>query len=495
MKSSSPDRSRALRTLAPLAAMFLLTGSIGMSCEGNQPDDPDRPDGSTRPDSSAMGLWTPNTTHDTCSKSFHDTYFVVGPDGKKYPGWHPPTAVDPANGRDCTFGHEHGRDPRGSALWEFVREQFAFDANRNGVIDPSERDASGLPFGYIAEQLIAYNAANGIANADRLEDHTGYKIAWENSVRRDRLLNGQVQSLDLFCDVLTVLHQESYSAESFASNLHQLTFAIDCSRGADAARYPVRLLASLMATFGNPGSFIESVPGTGDATVTTGIPQPTTSPAGGTERGRVIPTAANVRNDIYVPVGQTSNFSTGLFEVWSAAAALVRNDGTQLATFNPAFSVYSPSRYFDPGLLLTTIGRSIDVCYSGLNAAGVLIDDPLRAGEIVRQARGPDCATVAPNGPATPRIQRVAFDDPRSPFNACRREVSIGSTPLANAGGRTAWFTDPYGRAGQTASFAGSVRQFIAASDNTGSGIVLAENSFGGDISYCPPGAGLHAPN
>lgn len=495
MKSSSHSGpSHALRALAPLAAMFLLTGSIGVSCDGVDPVESDDPDNSTQPDSSAMGLWTPNTAYDTCSKSFHDTYFVVGPDGKKYPTWHPPTAVDPATGRDCTFGHEHGRDPRGSALWDFVREQFAFDANRNGVVDPAERDASGLPFGYIAEQLAAFNVANSIANADRLEDHTGYKISWENGLRRDRLINGQVQALDLFCDVLTVLHQESYSAEAFASNLHQLTFAIDCNRGADATRYPVKLLASLMATFGNPASFVASVPGTGDTTVTTGVPQPNSSPPGGTERGRVIPTIANVRNDIYVPVGQTSNFSTGLAESWSSAASLLRNDGTQLVAFDPAFSVYSPSRYYDPALLTNT-ARSIDVCYSGLNAAGQVIDDPLRAAEIVRQARGPECATVAPSGPVTPRIQRVAFDDPRSPFNACRREVSIGSTPLANAGGATAWYTDPYGRAGRTASFAGSLRQYIAALDNTGSGIVLAAKSFSGDISYCPPGSGLHAPN
>jgi hypothetical protein len=201
-----------------------------------------------------------------------------------------------------------------------------------------------------------------------------------------------------------------------------------------------------------------------------------------------------VRNDIYVPVGQTSNFATGLFEVWSTAASLLRNDGSQLVAFDPAFSVYSPSRYYDP-TLLTNTARSIDVCYSGLNILGQLIDDPLRAGEIVRQARGPECATVAPNGPATLRIQRVAFDDPRSPFNACRREVSIGSTPLSNSGGGTAWYTDPYGRAGRTSAFAGSVRQYIAASSNTGSGIVLAAKNFGGDISYCPPGSGLHAPN
>ncbi|MGH6608689.1 MAG: hypothetical protein ACRECQ_00380, partial [Burkholderiaceae bacterium] len=226
--------SRARSIYAALAAMFLLTGGVSVSCSGDPaldpsrpgtPSNPSTPSQSNRPASSALGQWLPNTTYDTCTQAFHDTFFVVGPDGKRYPTWHPPTAVDPANGRECSFGHEHGRDPRASALWEFVREHFAFDDNRNGVIDPAERDLSGVPFGYVAEQLIAFNAANGIVNANRLEDHYGYKIAWENGVRRERILNGQVQSFDLFCDVLTVIHQETYSADSLASNLHQLTYA------------------------------------------------------------------------------------------------------------------------------------------------------------------------------------------------------------------------------------------------------------------------------
>ena len=85
-----------LRAAAPLAAMFLLTGSAVISCDGTSDDDPDTPTNGTRPNSAAMGKWTPNTDHDTCTQAFHDTYFVIGPDGKKYPAWHPPTASDPA---------------------------------------------------------------------------------------------------------------------------------------------------------------------------------------------------------------------------------------------------------------------------------------------------------------------------------------------------------------------------------------------------------------
>jgi hypothetical protein len=72
------------------------------------------------------------------------------------------------------------------------------------------------------------------------------------------------------------VHQESYSVESLASNLHQLTFAIDCNRGTEAARYPVKLLASLMATFGNPASFVATQANV-DTTVAFGTAQPASS--------------------------------------------------------------------------------------------------------------------------------------------------------------------------------------------------------------------------
>src|SRR4030095_12494981 len=109
-----------------------------------------------------------------------------------------------------------------------------------------------------------------------------------------------------------------------------------------------------------------------------GPAQPFTSPAGGVELGRVIPTIDNVRNDIFVPITQTSNFSTGLIEKWFSAPSLVKQDGTELAAFDPAFTVYSPSRYFNPDAI-DGIARSIDICYTGLSVAGRFIDDPFDA--------------------------------------------------------------------------------------------------------------------
>ncbi len=48
-------------------------------------------------------------TGQACSKAIHDAITTTGPDGKKYPTWHPPVHAS-----GCYFGHEHGADPRTS---------------------------------------------------------------------------------------------------------------------------------------------------------------------------------------------------------------------------------------------------------------------------------------------------------------------------------------------------------------------------------------------
>lgn len=488
--------SPLLRTAAALSAMFLLTGAF-VSCEGvsdDSGDDGGGGSGGTRPNSVAMGQWTPNATYDTCSKDFHDTYFVIGPDGKKYPTWHPPTATDPTTGRLCSFGHEHGRDPRGSALWESIRSHFAFDENGNGTIDAAELSASGVPFGYASEQLRAFNLANGIANADRNEDHYGYKIGWENGIVRTRTVNGQLQTFDMSCDALTVLHQETYSDVSYASNLHEMLYAVDCSRGVDAARYGGKVIVSAMTTFGNPGEFTATDLNNNFVTVRFGTPQPIASPLGGVERGRVIPRAETVYPKILVPVRETSDFAAGLTETWYSALSLVRTDGTELVYVDPSFAVLSPSRYYDLARI-AAVARTIDLCYIGIGAGGEVIDDPLRAAEIVRQARGPECASVAPNGPATPRVIRISYDDPRSPFNGCRRTVTLGATRLSNGGGTaTLYYTDPYGRAARVGPFSGGIKQYVAVVSN-GTASDVDRAAFGGDTDPCLSGSNIHAPN
>lgn len=504
-RSSSPRMTTArtshrlrtmLRAAAPLAAMFLLTGAALVSCEGD-PESGSNGGGSTtpgsRPNSAAMGRWTPVTDVDTCTQAFHDTYFVIGPDGKKYPTWHPPSATDPATSRLCTFGHEHGRDPRGSLLWDSLRTHYAYDLNGNGTIDTAERDASGVPFGYAAEQLRAFNSANGLGNADRVQSHVAYKIAWENGIARTRTLNGQAQTFDLSCDALTMLNQDTHSADAFASNLHEVIYAIDCSRGTDAPTYGGKVTLSVMATFGNPGEFAVAQ---ADGTYTTlrfGTPQPASSPNGGTERGRVIPVAEDVYAAVLVPFGQTSDFAAAMTEIWYAGVTLTRTDGSELVFVDPAFTVSSASRFFDVARF-DGVGRTIDLCYIGISANGFLVDDPLQAAAIVRRARGPECQAIAPLGPATLRIDRVPFDDPLSPFNGCRRSIDLGLTRVTNAGGATLWYSDPYGRATRAATFTGGVRQYVGTINNSAT-TGLDRATFGADVDPCLTGSSIHAPN
>ncbi len=100
---------RASRALSSICTLALLALS---GCDAEDfPSAPTEAIGFSK----AYGIWTPGP-YDTCSKAVHDSYSTIGPDGRLYPTWHP--ATDPATG--CTFGHEHGRDPRGSDLYDLV---------------------------------------------------------------------------------------------------------------------------------------------------------------------------------------------------------------------------------------------------------------------------------------------------------------------------------------------------------------------------------------
>lgn len=84
--------------------------------------------------SSHMGQWQPNTKWDTCTKAEHDNYNVTGPDGKTYPTWHGPTHTR-ADGSKCTFGHEHGADPR-TANADKSMPAFGYAAEQMGMVEP-----------------------------------------------------------------------------------------------------------------------------------------------------------------------------------------------------------------------------------------------------------------------------------------------------------------------------------------------------------------------
>lgn len=379
----------------------------------------------------SFGTWHPGA-HDTCPDSLHNQYFVIGPDHKRYPTWHPP--VDPVTG--CSFGHDHGRDPRGSNLYASVGD---------------------IPFGYANEQLDTWDPAN-----PRHEDHFGHKIEWENDVPLHFGSDAANSLFDVHCDVLTKLHQGTHSADALTNNLHELVYHIRCSDG-------LELHVTILAAIGDPGGFTRSCDGTD---VSVGLALPRNSPQGGGRR--VIPDRTCVLQHILVAAGQRSDYGT-LHESWQTSNEIRTADGRELAFFNPYYQVFLPSRYYDPagtGL----IGRPMDVCYENDSTTG-------------HRARGGPCEDATSGG----TVPGIAYDDPRSPFNGVERVVDINDTEVRNADGPAVWFSDPFGGHARPDSFPGAIRQIIARMDNHRNGLGNGGPELGRSRDYGTPT--VHAPN
>jgi hypothetical protein len=252
--------------------------------------------------------------------------------------------VDPETG--CTFGHEHGRDPRGSNLYPLIGD---------------------LPFG------LALPA-----------DHVGYKVEWENDVRMSFGSGAASSLLEVRCDVMMELHQGAHGAGAFTINTHEIAIHANCSDG-------TRTHVTMIAAIGTPGEFISSCDR--DRTIVAGPPPPN-SPSGGGRR--LIPDRACIEEHILVPDGENSNFGSGVRESWEVSDRIRTVDGRTLVSFNPYFQVRFPARYYDPSVpngLARTVDVCIEVTETGERARGgtceettgevatdtVLFDDPRSA--------------------------------------------------------------------------------------------------------------------
>ncbi len=403
-----------------------------------------------REPSHAQGVWSPGPL-DTCSAELHDSYSVVGPDGKVYPTWHPPSVTDPETGERCTFGHEHGRNPARSDLFGWVADHLAA---------PGAQRRAGIPFGLAAESLDAYAAANpGVPT--RHEDHVGHKIEWQNDVELERAEGGGRETIGVTCDFLTKIHQGTHSADALANNVHELLYAVRCDDG-------TRLLAVKLVSFGSPNEFVRSC----DKQTVVDAGTALGYPAGGGRR--LIPDRACVSEHVLVGAGQYSLYSRGLYEDWISSNYLRTPGGDELAYFDPHFAVFNPSRYAaadPPGAL----ARTIALCWEA---------EP--NGD---RARGGPCEEATGSGTvATP----LPFDDPASPFDGAHREVYFNQTTLSNEDGPRRWWTDPYGGNASTEPFAGAICQLVGRTDNTARP-TLESQAFGAGRRY--GGHGVHSPN
>lgn len=312
---------RAARHPVPRASALLVAGGIvaaAAACEsgGGDPLGP-RPEVATG-NAMAFGLWEPGAP-DTCSKAVHDSYSVVGPDGLRYPTWHPP--VDPATG--CTFGHEHGRDPRGSDLFAEVGD---------------------IPFG-LANQ---YLQASGFG-AHRHEDHVGHKIEWENDMEM-RVGDGGDGILTVTCDVLTKLHQGTHSADAFTNNMHELVYHLRCS---DGTGFSITLLTPI----GDAGELVAGCDR--DRRHRPGTATPPNSPDGGGRRA--IPDISCVRQRVIDAGDGRPRFDRALRESWEINARIRTVSNRTLVSINPYFQVRDPARFFDPSAP-GGLGRPVELC-------------------------------------------------------------------------------------------------------------------------------------
>jgi hypothetical protein len=199
------SRIKALRPRALFAAALLPLATCGTN-----PTDAGQPLGP----SVAYGAWTPGP-NDTCTVEEHNYYSTVGPDGLWYPTWHPPT--DPVT--KCSFGHEHGSNPRGSALYQEV---------------------GALAFGYANQQL-------GIHAGMRLhEDHAGHKVERENDV--ELTFGGGKDVVRVRCDVLTKRHYGTHSPHADTNIPHEIIYHARCTNG-------TRMSVTMLTAMGSAGEF------------------------------------------------------------------------------------------------------------------------------------------------------------------------------------------------------------------------------------------------
>ncbi|MEZ4422301.1 MAG: hypothetical protein R3E98_02740 [Gemmatimonadota bacterium] len=273
--------------------------------------------------SRAYSSWAPKST-DTCTTEIHDRYAVVGSDGKLYPTWHPP--VDPETG--CTFGHEHGRDPRGSDLFD---------------------DLGMVPFGLANEAI------------DFFAPHEGFKIEWENNVEMQA--EGGVGGLfRIECDVMFELHQGTDGSGRFVQPKHEMGYFIACTDGSKA-------YFQIVTTIGHEGEYVRSCDGTHVTAkeVTGGL-------RGGGQR--VIPDITCLERELLVPEGQRSNFGV-LRESWQFSQSLRTSANQTLVSIGPYFNVFNPSRVFDPSAP-NLLANVVDLCFAdradGRKARGNLCD-------------------------------------------------------------------------------------------------------------------------
>ncbi len=336
-----------------------------------------------------------------CSREIHARYWAWGADGKVYPTWHPPR--DPSG---CTFGHEHGEDPRTSRLFAEV---------------------GWTPFGFANEQLAPSDPAS-----QRDEDHVGHKMGAADGIQV-HASSDPASPVVASCDALQMMHQGLHSPDAFTNNLHQMSYNVRCAYADDGTSIETRFTA--LVPIGRPGGFDvaeQCADGGARRHDDVGRVTPADSPTGIGDRFIADSVCAD---DIVAGNGDINRIN----EIWVYGATAPRDAG-RLRRFEIATFLFSsnPARYFDPDAPHRT-GHTVDLCYRG--------------------AKGFQCDQVRRLADQSGR--KVTFDDPRSPFNGAARLMSPDHLVIQNEGPTTV-YTDVFGERFSTTEFPGAIRQYIA---------------------------------
>lgn len=404
--------------------------------------------------SMAMSAWAKQKQNFSgeCSTQVHDTYSVIGPDGKRYPTWHPP--VDPKTG--CTFGHEHGRNPSQYQYWDEIRRHFAFDADNNGSISNEELVSAGIPFGYVNEQLDIYSTS-----MMRHEDHVGHKIDYANGegdigdgtdpfdtnktggvVVPVKNISGGAKwnQSGIRCYHFHKIHQGVSSPDALTNNLHENIMHEKCT--STRSEFPASTsIVAAMVPFGAPGEFIRFCGADRTTPIVLGTTDANKNYPGTRGQGmRNIGTRDCVEQTMLVPSGQFSSFP---YEIWDGNITIRRSDGSLIARNGGSWEVLDAIRYYNPNTT-NRISYSVEACYENING---------------RTARGGDCGFLKDTYGTN---NKIAWNDPRSTFRGIHRGQYVLPHELNNQGGSQYWYSDPMGGNAKTTPFAGSIRQFVS---------------------------------
>lgn len=283
--------------------------------------------------------WTPREGE--CSAATHDRYWVCGSDGRVYRTWHPSRTTDALTGQPCSFGHEHGDDPRESRIYTWV---------------------GGVPFG------IANHAAGVGGSHHRHEDHVGHKVFVQNNFEAvignppDR---GPIQLPGFHCHWLSKVHQGTHTGDALGHNEHEYMNSIMCDDGAVRNPDPGWEMHAgpddhtegsviTLAAIGSAGSFRACDAGTLIPYPGEGRPQPA-----GADTGRSIKCTTDefwTFNKLMAPItsetGDVDWEGNNIDELWKPWLQLVDRDGHEIFVASGYYIVANPARLYNDGSLV-----------------------------------------------------------------------------------------------------------------------------------------------